>query len=184
MLSATGGDRKRSAGTAGPGTVALLCCLSATLLTACSADPVEPAPQAQPPAPPAACLLDDPALAATTGVAWTPDQSTATDTRCVYDPAGNPRPAGFLAVDITASDDDAATELDSIAELCESGSRADMKVADGGFVCRFDGDGVYAALVRGGRVVTVASSAVPPGTTAARLAVAFTQQLTAIGKAS
>ena len=101
-----------------------------------------------------------------------------------YDPAGNPRPAGFLAVDITASDDDAATELDSIAELCESGSRADMKVADGGFVCRFDGDGVYAALVRGGRVVTVASSAVPPGTTAARLAVAFTQQLTAIGKAS
>jgi hypothetical protein len=121
---------------------------------------------------------------ASAGVAWTPDQSTATDTRCVYDPAGNPGPAGFLAVDVTSSTDNAASELDIIAQLCGSGSRADVKAADGAFVCRFDGDGVYAALVQGGRVVTVASSAVPPGTTTARLAVAFTQQLTAIGKAT
>lgn len=156
----------------------------AGLLTACTSEPAAPTPQAQPPAPPAACLLDGAALAATTGLAWTPDQSTATDTRCVYDPAGNPGPAGFLAVEVGSSSDDAASQLDTIAELCQSGSRADVQAADGGFVCRFDDDGVYAALVQGGQVVTVASSAVPPGTTAARLAVAFTQQLTAIGRAS
>lgn len=156
----------------------------AALLTACTSQPAEPAPQAQPPPPPAACRLDGAALAATTGLVWTPDQSTATDARCVYDPAGNPGPAGFLAVEVGSSGEDAATQLDTIAQLCESGSRADVQAADGGFVCRFDGDGVYAALVRGGQVVTVATSAVPPGTTAARLAVALTQQLTAIGKAS
>ena len=158
--------------------------VAAGLLTACTSEPAEPLPQAQPPAPPAACLLDDAELAATTGLTWTPDQSTATDTRCVYDPAGNPGPAGFLAVDVASSTDDAASELDTIARLCEGGSRADVKAADGGFVCRFDGDGVYAALVQGGRVVTVASSAVPPGTTTARLAVALTQQLTVIGTTS
>lgn len=154
------------------------------LLTGCSVvgDPTSPPPQAQPPAPPAACLLDRAELAATTGLTWTPDQSTATDTRCVYDPAGNTGPAGFLAVDVETSTDDAATQLDTIGELCESGSRADVAAGDGGFVCRFDGNGVYAALVQGGQVVTVATSVVPTGTTAARLAVAFTQQLGAIGR--
>jgi hypothetical protein len=157
--------------------------LAATfLLAACSNEPAQPAPQAKPPPPPAACLLDGTTLAATTGITWTPDQPTATDTRCVYDPSGTPGPTGFLAVQVAASPDDAASELDTIAELCERGSRADVQVTDGGFVCRFDGDGVYAALVRGGRVVTVASSTVPSGTTAARLAVAFAAQLTAIGK--
>lgn len=151
------------------------------LLTGCSAggDNPERAPEAKPPPPPAACLLDGAALQATTGLAWTPDQSTATDTRCVYDPPGGP--AGFLAVDVGSSDDDAATQLDTIAELCESGSRADVDAADGGFVCRFDTDNVYAAIVRGGQVVTLSTSAVPPGTTSAKLAVAFTEQLRSIG---
>jgi hypothetical protein len=34
--------------------------------------------------------------------------------------------------------------------------------------------------VRDGQLVTLASSAVPPGTTAARLVIAFDQQLTAL----
>ena len=86
-------------------------------------------------------------------------------------------------MDVTTATDDAASQLDTIGELCESGSRADTGAGDGGFVCRFDGDGVYAALVKGGRVVTVASSAVPKGTSAERLAVAFAEQITAIGRA-
>jgi len=177
-VNGAGGGRHRT-----PGAL-VVAGVIAVLGSGCSAgsDPTGPAPQAQPPAPPAACLLDGSELAATTGVTWIPDQSAATDTRCVYDPAGDNGPAGFLAVDVSSSTDDAATQLDTIGEICESGSRSDVDAADGGFVCRFDGDGVYAALVQGGQVVTVATSAVPTGTTAARLAVAFTQQLTVIGK--
>ena len=140
-----------------------------------------PTPQAQPPAPPAACLLDGAALGATTGITWTPDQSTATDTRCVYDPPGSPGPAGFLAVDVSTSTDDAATQLDTIAQLCVSGSRADVDAADGGFTCRYDGSNLYAAMVRGDQLVTISSSAVPAGTTAAKLALGLTEQLTRIG---
>ncbi len=150
------------------------------LLGGCSgAGPVppDPAPQARPPAPPAACLLDGPALAATTGIGWTPDQSTATDTRCVYDPAGSSGPAGFLTVEITTATDDAASQLDTIAAVCDRGSRTDVKAGDGGFVCRFDGPTTYAAVVRGTRVVTISTSAVPPGTTAARLSAAIAEQL-------
>jgi hypothetical protein len=47
-------------------------------------------------------------------------------------------------------------------------------------VCRFQGGTVFAAVVRGGQLVTLAVSAVPPGTTAARLVVAFDQQLAAL----
>jgi hypothetical protein len=158
--------------------------LSAALAVAgCSAggDPPEPVRQAQPPPPPAACMLDGAALATTTGLAWAPDPSTATDIRCVYDPAGNGGRVAFLAVDVTTSTDDAATQLDTIAQLCERGSRADVDAADGGFVCRFDGGSVYAAVVRGGQVVTISTSAVPAGTTGAKLAVAFGEQLRAIG---
>jgi hypothetical protein len=153
----------------------------AALLAACTAgERVGPAPQAQPPPPPAACLLDGTELTATTGLTWTPDQNTATDTRCVYDPPGGSTPAGFLAVDVGSTTDDAASQLDTIAELCDSGSRAEVDAADGGFVCRFDGGNVYAVLVRGGQVVTVSTSALPTGTTYAKLAVAMTQQLSAI----
>jgi hypothetical protein len=48
--------------------------------------PIGGAPAPAPPAPPAACLLDTDALAAGTGLSWTADVSTASDTRCVYDP--------------------------------------------------------------------------------------------------
>jgi hypothetical protein len=152
---------------------------------------------APPPPPPAACLLDLDAMAAATGLGWTADATTASDTRCVYDPdpapsagtaptkpAAPPAPAGgpgeFVAVDIApAGDDPAAAQLDVLAEVCDTGSRT--PTARGGFVCRFDGGSVYAGLVRGGDVITVAASAVPPGTTADALATAFGEQLDALG---
>jgi hypothetical protein len=162
---------------------------AAMLAGGCSAagDPTGTAPrteaQAQPPPPPVACMLDGAALAATTGLTWTPDQSTATDTRCVYDPAGASSRAEFLTVDVTTSTDDAASQLDTVAGVCARGSRADIDVADGGFVCRFDGGTVYAAVVRDGQLVTISTSAVPAGTTGAKLAVACTEQLRTIGSA-
>ncbi|WP_219416462.1 hypothetical protein [Pseudonocardia nigra] len=177
----------------------LLVCAAA--LSGCSlfadADAPDPAAQAPPPAPPAACLLDTAALAAATGVTWTPDQTTATDTRCVYDPAAAPAPDGaeetdggddaegpaFLAVDVTPlAGDDPAAGLDTVAGVCTDGSRAPVTATDGGgFVCRLPGGSVYAATVRGGELVTVAASTVPPGTTAARLVVAVSEQLGSIG---
>lgn len=157
----------------------------AALLTGCSVVGAAPDPvrRAEPPPPPAACVLDGDALLATTGLTWVPDQSTATDTRCVYDPFGTGIGPAFMAVDIGPATDDAPTRLDTIAQLCEKGSRADLDAADGAFVCRFDGGNVYGALVRGGQVVTVSTSAVPRGTTYARLAVALTEQLRSIGTA-
>ena len=143
-----------------------------------------PAPQAPPPppAPPVACLLDTGALATATGLTWTPDASTASDTRCVYDPSGTPRPPdgpAFLAVDVT-TDPDPVAALDIVAALCEDGSRAPAGTS--GFVCRFQGGNVFAAVVHDGRLVTLAASAVPPGTTAAQLVVAFDQQVAALGR--
>lgn len=157
-------------------------------------DPSGPPEQAAPPAPPAACLLDSAALAATSGVTWIPDQSIATDTRCVYDAAGagtsgtgtaTPVPAGgppaFLAVEIAPiRGADPATGLDTIAQVCAQGSRAPVTAAEGGFVCRVPGAGVYGAVVRGGQVVTLSASTVPAGTSAARLVVAVSQQLAAL----
>ncbi|GAA5117965.1 hypothetical protein GCM10023320_21190 [Pseudonocardia adelaidensis] len=140
-----------------------------------------PAPVAPPPpAPPAACLLDTGALTATTGLTWAPDPSTASDTRCVYDPSGTPRPAdgpAFLSVDVTR---DPAPTLDTVAELCEDGSRA--PVGTTGFVCRYQGGNVFAAVTHDGHLVTLAASAVPTGTTAAQLVVAFDQQVTALSR--
>jgi hypothetical protein len=164
-----------------------------------------PAPPAAPP--PAACLLDTAALAAATGLTWTPNGSTASDTRCVYDPAGTPRPSEgpvFVTVDVApAADRDPGAALDTVAALCEDGSRAPVggpdspggdadDASDGGtangepadapagFVCRFQGGNVFAAVARDGRLVTLAASAVPPGTTAARLVMAFDQQVAAL----
>jgi hypothetical protein len=162
---------------------AALGALAVTAIAGCSlgneAAPAPPPPP--PPPPPAACLLDTGALATATGLTWAPDPSTASDTRCVYDPAVEQRPADgptFLAVDVAPAPDPVTT-LDAVAELCEDGSR--VSAGDRGFVCRFQGDNVFAAVVRGGQVVTLATSAVPPGTTAARLVVAFDQQLAALG---
>jgi hypothetical protein len=165
--------------------------LAAAALAGCTAgtDP-DTVARARPPAPPAAaCLLDTGALAATTGLSWLPDAGIATDTRCVYDPqagAGAGAPASgdgpaFVTVEVAPARGGAAdTELDTVAELCEPGSRAPVPAGDGGFVCRFQDGSVYAALVRDRQIVTVAASAVPPGTTAARLVVAFGEQLAAI----
>jgi hypothetical protein len=152
-----------------------------------------------PPPPPAACLLDVDAMAGTTGLTWTPDPTTASDTRCVYDPASAATPTAtptaaptgtaaeapgrssseFVAVDIApATGQPTAAQLDVLAQVCEGGSRAP---AGSGFVCRFGGGSVYAGLVRDGDVITLAASAVPAGTTAAALTVAFGEQVTALG---
>jgi hypothetical protein len=156
------------------------------VLAGCSTEPgADPAPSPQPaaappPAPPAACLLDPGALTTVTGLAWTPDQSTASDTRCVYD-VGPPAPAGepaFLAVEVSpATTDDPQAELDTVAAACADGSRAPLSAAGTGFVCRFRGGSVFAATARSGQLVTVSASAVPDGTTAARLVLALQQQL-------
>jgi hypothetical protein len=157
----------------------------AGLLAACTdaGAPEPPAPPPPPPPPPpAACLLDTGALATATGLTWTPDASTASDIRCVYDPSGSPRPPegpAFVAVEVApAADPNPATALDAVAVLCEDGSR--VPAGQAGFVCRFGGDSVFAAAVRDGQVVTLAASGVPAGTTAARLVVAFDQQMAAL----
>lgn len=172
-----------------------------TLVSACTAgpaaapaDPVaEPGhtvapPSAAPVAPPAACLLDPAELAVTTGVSWTPDEVTASDVRCVYDPSIEPGdPAAraastdFLAVDLSpTSTGNPVRELDTLAELCDAGTRAAVTVVDGGFVCRFRGGNVFAAAVRGGQRVTVATSAVPRGTSTERLLAGLAEQLEAL----
>lgn len=162
--------------------------LLAVAVAAGCAPAEQPAPPAPaPPPPPAACLLDTAAFAAATGLTWTPDASTASDTRCVYDPAGSPRPPegpAFVAVDV-ATDPDPVAALDTVAALCEDGSRAPVGGPDEagtGFVCRFQGGSVFAAAAHDGRLVTLAASAVPPGTTAARLVVAFDQQVAALSR--
>jgi hypothetical protein len=165
--------------------------VGAGVVTACSAaapSTPEPPVAAPPPAPPAAYLLDLGGLATSTGVAWRPEQATASDTRCVYDPdasaAGSgPASEDFLAVEIapvTAAD--AAAELDTVAAVCADGSRAPISAGGTGFVCRFRGGSVFGALVRTGQLVTVSASAVPDGTTAARLVLALQQQLDALGR--
>ena len=194
--------------------------------SAATAPGAVPAPP--PPPPPAACLLDTDALATTTGLSWTADAVTASDTRCVYDPAPAPAPAAasqtgaggsardgategrrapsaedggpggpveagatgagpaaFVAVDVTpaageaAAGKAAAAQLDVLAQVCEAGTRT--ATAGSGFVCRLSGGSVFAALVDADRVVTVAASDVPAGTTAAALVVAFGEQLDALG---
>jgi hypothetical protein len=153
--------------------------------------PIGAGPTAPPPPPPAACLLDTDALTAGTGLSWTPDATTASDTRCVYDPgpartpATTPSaaPAGgpgeFVAVGIaaaTAQPPDA--QLDVLAQPCSTGSRKPTRT---GFVCRFPAGSVFAGRVRDEQVITIAASAVPAGTTADALAGALAQQLDALG---
>ncbi len=148
--------------------------LGLILLAGCTAVPGSPAAvsEPEPPAPPAACLLDTAALAADSGVAWEPDLITATDTRCVYD-AGE----AFLAVDIAPGTDD----LETPAQLCDATTRTDLPA--GGLVCRF-GDGVFAAAVLqpgevadGDALLTIAAAQVPAGSDAPRLADALARQL-------
>jgi hypothetical protein len=172
------------------------------LATACTAGapsssglPPIGAPTTAPPVPPAACLLDTDALATGTGLSWTPDATTASDTRCVYDPgpstaaSATPAPTGapgadrgaeFVAVGLAkAGDQPAAAQLDVLAEPCTAGSRTPTR--QGGFVCRFPAGSVFAGRVRADQVITIAASAVPSGTTGDALATAFAQQLDALG---
>jgi hypothetical protein len=81
---------------------------------------------------------------------------------------------------VPAAADDARAELDGVAGACADGSRA--PVQDDGFVCRFRGGSVFAAAVRSGQLVTVSVSAVPDGTTTARLVLALQQQLDRLGR--
>lgn len=145
----------------------------ALLVTACTA-PVTPAaaPAPEPPAPPAACLLDTDALRVATGIAWTADATTATDLRCVYDPDGA-TVTEFVVVDVAA-----ATPLDDVAGVCAEGTRTP---AGDGFGCRLTGGGVFAATVRDGELVTLAAAAVPATVTADRLATALAEQLAVVG---
>ena len=110
-------------------------------LSGCAADP--PLQQAAPPDPPAACVLDTAALDNATKLTWTPDQSTASDTRCVYDAgpkASGPAGPTFLTVSLFArTQADAAAERELLAQLCLEGSRVEVNKADGGFVCRGGG---------------------------------------------
>lgn len=140
----------------------------AVVLTGCAGTPApDAAPVApEPPAPPAACLLDADALAAATGVAWTPDGTAASDTRCVYDARGSD---AFLVVDLAAP-----VPLDDVAAVCDGDTRTP---AGSGFVCRLPGGGVFAATEHDGDLLTLAAAAVPAATTADRLASALGAQL-------
>jgi len=139
-------------------------------------DPGTPAaaPALPEPAPPAACLLDTTVLATTTGVGWTPDATTASDTRCVYDPDGGSGQE-FVVIAVTAD----PGGLDGIAPVCASDTRTPG--TSGGFVCGLPGGGVFAAVVRGEELVTIAAARVPASTTAERLGTAFAEQLDLLG---
>lgn len=194
---------RRLAGLVVPAVLLTAACTAATP-AASGLPPIGAAPVAPPPAPPAACLLDTDALGAATGLVWTADATTASDTRCVYDPGPGAAPSAapaapatpngakgsrgagsagggeFVAVDVVGAGDAApAAQLDVLAQTCAKGSRT--PTARTGFVCRFPAGSVFAARVRDGRVVTATASGVPTGTTAAALGTALGQQLDALG---
>jgi hypothetical protein len=149
---------------------------AAVLLSGCTgvAPVPDPAPPTtEPPAPPAACLLDTEALRVATGLAWAADTTTATDTRCVYDPDGGTG-TEFVVVDVAQP----GVPLDQVAELCTAGTRIP---AGEGLVCGLAGGGVFAATVRGGELVTLAAASVPAATTADRLTAALGEQLARLG---
>jgi hypothetical protein len=189
--------RRRLAGLVVPAVLLTAACTAAP--PPASGLPPIGAPVAPPPAPPAACLLDTDALGTATGLAWTADATTASDTRCVYDPGPGARPSGaaatpaaaaggargsgggeFVAVDVVGATAGApAAQLDVLAQACAKGSR--RPTARTGFTCRFPAGSVFAARVRDGRVVTATASGVPTGTTVAALSTALGQQLDSLG---
>lgn len=174
------------------------------LATGCTAEPgIAPPPIVAPPAPPVACMLDVEALGAATGVTWTLDPATASDTRCLYDAeppetssdstgddgSGADVTGGETAESDTADGEStdgrteflavdiaaAGPDLEAVAELCEPGTST--PVGADGFVCRFQGGSVFAAQLRDEQLITVAASAVPEGTTGDELAAALADQL-------
>ncbi|WP_232663673.1 hypothetical protein [Pseudonocardia sp. TRM90224] len=181
-------------------TIAGVAAFTVVVLAGCTAGPGPSGTSPEPePDPPAACLLDAGALSAATGVTWTPDEVAASDTRCVYDPAPPaPAQAGatasatrtsaaaptsaagedeFLAITIAPFSGEPAAELDGVAAVCDRESRAPVAAPGTGFVCRFHGGSVFAVAIRRSELVTVSVSAVPPGTTAAQLVFALSDQL-------
>ncbi len=142
------------------------------LLVACSA-PAAPVPgpttTPEPPAPPAACLLDASALGTATGLTWTVDEAMASDLRCVYDPVGATGDV-FLVVDVVGD----GTDIETVAQVCADGSRTPT---DSGFGCRLPTGGVFAARTDSGRLTTVAAARIPDATSAEQLGAALTEQL-------
>ena len=148
--------------------------LAAALLVACSGE-VEPPPAVPtPPPPPAACLLDVDALAAATGLTWTPDAATAGDVRCVYDA----RPGdllAFLAVELAPPVSPA--ELEDVAAACTDGSRTTVAAGRGAFVCTLPAGSILGAVAADDHLITVAASQIPAGTTAERLTAGLSAEL-------
>jgi len=147
---------------------------AAALLVACSSG-VEPPPSVPtPPPPPAACLLDVDALAAATGLTWTPDAATVGDVRCVYDaPQGDP--LAFLAVELAPPV--SAAGLEEVAAACTDGSRTTVAAGRGAFVCMLPAGSILGAVAADDHLITVAASEVPAGTSAERLTAALSAQL-------
>ena len=154
---------------------------AAALLVACSGE-VEPAPAVPtPPPPPAACLLDVDALAAATGLPWTPEPATAGDVRCVYD-ARQDDPLAFLAVELAPPVSPA--ELEDVAAACTDGSRTTVAAGRGAFVCTLPAGSILGAVAADDHLITVAASQIPAGTTADELAPALASQLVHIAPLS
>lgn len=121
-------------------------------------------------------MLDEAALAALTGLEWTPDRTLASDTRCVYDPANAERTT-FLAVELSeVGPEGPAAELRLVGQVCQTNRRS-VPARDGGFVCRLRGGPVFGAAVAGDQMLTIAASAVPNGTTAQTLTDAVVAEL-------
>ncbi|MDN5751205.1 MAG: hypothetical protein L0H64_22315, partial [Pseudonocardia sp.] len=116
--------------------------------------------------------LDLDALTAATGLDWLPDHTTASDTRCVYDPVpGN----GESFLTVTVEPRPIGPGAGNDAAVCEAGTS--VPAGDTGFVCLLPEGGVFAALTHDDRLVTVAAARVPAGTTAERLVGALAEQL-------
>jgi hypothetical protein len=149
----------------------------AVLLVACGGG-VEPPPAVPtPPPPPAACLLDVDALAAATGLTWTPDAATAGDDRCVYD-ARPGDPLAFLAVELAPPVSPAG--LEEVAAACTDGSRTAVTAGRAAFVCMLPAGSMLGAVAAEEHLVTVTASEIPTGTTADQLAAALAVQLARI----
>jgi hypothetical protein len=147
---------------------------ASALLVACSSE-VEPPPAVPtPPPPPAACLLDVAALAAATGLSWTPDATRAGDVRCVYD-VRQGDPLAFLAVELAPPVSPA--ELDDVAAACTDGSRTTVVAGRGAFLCTLPAGSMLGAVAADDHLITVAASQIPAGTTADKLAPALASQL-------
>jgi hypothetical protein len=149
------------------------------VLAGCTGAPRDAAPTpapAPPPVPPAACAVDPGALAAETGVAWTVDATTASDTRCVY--TADDRALLTVAL---GTGDDAGVGLGDLPAVCGGPVTPVPTAGEGAFACALPDGGVFAARRTDTVVATVTASAVPHGTTAEALLAAVADQLPRVG---